>query len=97
MDPKLTKYYRQALQYVQENPNMSFDSVQGELEDMGDEIKGLKGQDVASGLLGYFLKGQLGPNFDISPNKLTYSPNDSSSYFVEAKPGDIKIGGSWEF
>tara|TARA_R100000458_G_C8164553_1_gene167345 strand:+ start:41 stop:310 length:270 start_codon:yes stop_codon:yes gene_type:complete len=62
-----------------------------------DEIRGLRGSDLAGGLLGLYIKNRLPDSLNIDKAGIGWSPNDSSNYRFEYRPGDIKLKGSWSF
>ena len=61
------------------------------------ELSALDGEDLAKGLLGFYMKQHIPKNMDFSPGGMKYRPNPGSEYSIDYKPGDIKLGAKWKF
>jgi hypothetical protein len=61
------------------------------------EFSKLEGDDLAKGLLGYYISNKMPEGFDIGPDKVSYSPNEGSEYSMEFSPGDVRLGAKWNF
>jgi hypothetical protein len=86
--------YEMLYKLVEQNKGRKLSDVPDELED---SLKGLKGEDLLTGILGMYMKKKLPESLSMSSDSISYSPNRDSSYGLSIKGGTPTVNASWRF
>jgi hypothetical protein len=86
--------YELLYKLIKENKGLKPKDVPNMLEK---RLKGVKGDDLLTGILGMYIKKSLPESLSVSSDSISYSPNKDSSYGFGMGNNTPTISGTWRF